>query len=43
MFGFRTPIPAAVPQTLTSIISFINWLMVILLGISLYRIINPLA
>lgn len=43
MFGFRTPIPAAIPATLASILSFINWFLVILLGISVYRIINPLA
>lgn len=43
MFGFRTPIPSAIPQTLVVILSFTNWFMVILLGISIYRIINPLA
>lgn len=43
MFSFRTPIPSAIPKTAATIISFINWLVMILLGISLYRIINPLA
>lgn len=43
MFSFRTPIPLAIPQVLTVILSFINWFLVILLGISIYRVINPLA
>ncbi len=43
MFGFRTPLPAAIPQSLTVIISFINWFLLILLGTAVYRIINPIA
>lgn len=43
MFGFRTPIPDAIPATGAAIISFMNWFLMILLGISLYRVINPLA
>lgn len=40
MFGFRTPIPNGLPQTLVVIISFMNWFLIILLGISAYKIIN---
>lgn len=43
MFGFRTPEINGLPSILTFIISFINWFLVIMMGISIYRIINPLA
>lgn len=43
MFGFRTPIPAAIPQTLAGILSFLNWFLIVIFGIAVYRIVNPLA
>lgn len=43
MFGFRTPIPTAIPQFLASFLSFINWFLFIIFGLAVYRLINPLA
>lgn len=43
MFLFRVPKSVGMPYLMTFIISFINWILIILLGISIYRIINPLA
>jgi hypothetical protein len=43
MFGFRASQQSGMPQSFASIISFINWFLVIILGISLYRILNPIS
>ena len=43
MFGFRTPLPTAIPQTVTSILSFLNWFLLIIFGIAVYRLVNPIA
>ena len=43
MFGFRTPALSNIPDYIAVIISFINWFLVILLGISIYRIANPIS
>jgi len=43
MFAFSTPKIAGLPSTLVAFISFINWFLLIIFGISVYRIINPLS
>jgi len=43
MFTFRVSGVSGVPNVVSTILSFINWFLVILLGISIYRIVNPLA
>jgi len=43
MFAFRTPQFSEIPDFIAVVISFMNWFLVIALGISLYRILNPLS
>ena len=43
MFGFRTPKVVGFPNIIAVILSFINWFLLIIGGVAVYRIINPLA
>lgn len=43
MFGFRVPALSNIPNELAVILSFINWFLLIILGISIYRLANPLS
>ena len=41
MLGFRTPVPSTIPQSLAGLLSFINWFLIALLLLALYRLLNP--
>lgn len=43
MFGFSIPTNSGFPQFLVTLISFINWLLVIIFGVAIYRVLNPFA
>ncbi len=43
MFAFRSPVLSGVPSIISTLLSFLNWFLVILLGISIYRIANPIS
>lgn len=43
MFAFKTPTAIGIPKIIGTIISFMNWVLVIFFGLSVYRLINPFA
>lgn len=43
MFGFRVPKFSGIPNSIATVLSFINWFLLIILGVSLYRILNPIS